>query len=428
MADRAHHGLRISLSAVMIAAVATACATTRSGGNSGAVWREAYQSSPADYVIAIPANFTPPKELKISPEMLERFKPKPPITGTQRSRFAVAIEGSQIRVRVSNEESDKPLRIAAGSVALADKDFDAQPGSMRPLTFGGRRDIVIPAGSPALSDPVEMVVSVGSELVVSLYTPLGAATKPFGGALMSAADGDQTLTEKLTGADSIIGRPLVSGLSVLTPKAPRIIVALGDSITDGNRDKLGVLRSWPEELGHRLASRSGPAIAIVDAGIGGNCVITSGWGRAAVARFDRDVARIDGVSHLVVLEGINDIGSAGQSFAGNSAPLETADLITGYRQLIARAHTRGIKVIMGTLLPFSGAMYFSPAKERQRTDVNVWIRNSGEPDAVIDFDAVMRDPGEPMRLRADYDSGDHLHPGEAGYKAMGDAIDLKLFD
>jgi lysophospholipase L1-like esterase len=147
-----------------------------------------------------------------------------------------------------------------------------------------------------------------------------------------------------------------------------------------------------------------------------------------VTRFDRDVARIDGASHVIVLEGINDIGNAGKTLFGASPPLETADLITGYRQLIARGHARGLKVIMGTLLPFSGAMYFSPAKEQQRAEINQWIRSSGEPDAVIDFDALMRDPGIPTRLRAEYDSGDHLHPGEAGYKAMGDAIDLKLFD
>jgi len=339
------------------------------------------------------------------------------------------VEGTQIRVRVSNEESDKPLRVTAGSVGLAAGDFDAQPGSIRPLTFGGRHDIVIPAGAPAVSDPVDMSVSVGSELVVSLHAPAGIAVKPFGGALMSTADGDQTSTEKLTGASSIIGRPLVSAVNVLTRKPPRLIVAFGDSITDGNRAKLGELRSWPEELEHRLAARNGsPALAVIDAGIGGNRVIMGGWGRAAVVRFDRDVARIDGVSYAVILEGINDIGNAGKSMFGDSPALDTADLITGYRQLIARAHARGIKVIMGTLLPFSGAMYFSSAKEQQRVAVNQWIRTSGEPDAVIDFDAIMRDPNEPTRLRADYDSGDHLHPGEAGYKAMGDAIDLKLFD
>jgi lysophospholipase L1-like esterase len=419
-----------SILAAIIAAAAVACASTAAhDGNPLGAWREAYQSSPADYDFVIPANFTPPKELKISPEMLERMKPRPPITGTLRSRFAVAVAGSQIRVRVSNEENDKPLRITTGSVGLAAGDFDAQPGSIKPLTFGGQRDIVIPAGAPALSDPVQMAVSVGKELVVSLYTPSGLAVKPFGGALLSVADGDQTSNEKLSGSGSIIGRPLVSGVSVLTPTPVRIIVAFGDSITDGNRAKLGELRSWPEELEHRLAARNGgPTLAVIDAGIGGNRVIMGGWGKAAVARFDRDVTRIGGVSHVVVLEGINDIGNAGQSLFGTSPPLETADLIAGYRQLIARAHARGIKLIMGTLLPFSGAMYFSPAKEQQRAAVNRWIRTSGEPDGVIDFDAITRDPAEPARMRADYDSGDHLHPGEAGYRAMGDAIDLKLFD
>jgi hypothetical protein len=223
----ARQRLGISLSAV-IAAVVAACATTaQDGGKPASVWREAYQSSPADFEFALPANFTLPKDIKVAPEMLERCRPKPPVTGTLRSRFAVAVEGAAIRVRVSNEESDKPLSIADGSVGLAAGDFDAQPGSIKPLTFGGRRDIVIPPGAPALSDPVGMSVLVGSELVVSLHTPTGVAMKPYGGALMSAADGDQTSIEKLTGASSIIGRPLVSGVSVLTRKPPRLIVALG---------------------------------------------------------------------------------------------------------------------------------------------------------------------------------------------------------
>jgi lysophospholipase L1-like esterase len=414
----------------MIAAVVTACVTRGQGdANPLPVWREAYQSSPADYDFVIPTSFTAPNALKIAPEILDRYKPKPPVTGTLRSRFPVAVQGSQVRVRVSNEEGDKPLRIAAGSVGLAGTGFDAQPGSIRSLTFGGRRDIVIPPGAPALSDPVNISVTVDSELVASLHVPGGVLIKPFGGALMSAADGDQTATAKLVDAVSIVGRPLVSGVTVLTHNPPRIIVAFGDSITDGNRTMLGVLRSWPAELERRIAARSdGPALAVVDAGIGGNRVLTSSWGKSALARFDRDVSRIDGASHVVVLEGINDIGNAGKSMFGESPPLETGDLIAGYRQLIARAHARGLKMIMGTLLPFSGAMYFSAAKEEQRAAVNQWIRTSGEPDAVIDFDAIMRDPVDPTRLRSEYDSGDHLHPGDAGYKAMGDAIDLKVFD
>ena len=152
-------------------------------------------------------------------------------------------------------------------------------------------------------------------------------------------------------------------------------------------------------------------------------MLATSWGDAALVRFDRDVARIDGVSHVVILEGINDIGAG-----GTDRPLETADLIAGYRQLIARARARGIKAVMGTLTPFAGSFYFSPAREAQRQAVNRWIRTSGEPDAVIDFDAATRDPEAPGRLRPAYDSGDHLHPNAQGYRAMGDAIDLRLFD
>nr|WP_246426146.1 SGNH/GDSL hydrolase family protein [Sphingomonas kyeonggiensis] len=210
---------------------------------------------------------------------------------------------------------------------------------------------------------------------------------------------------------------------------PRVIVALGDSITDGNRPALGQLHGWPERLQQRIAaSPKRPALAVINAGIGGNRVLSTSWGKAALARFDRDVARIRGVSHVILFEGINDIGNGGSStMFGTNPPLDVNDLIAGYRQIIARAHAANIKAVMGTLTPFQGATSYSEAREVQRQAVNRWIRTSGEPDAVIDFDKAVRDPAVPLKLRPDYDSGDHIHPSEAGYRAMGDSIDLALF-
>jgi lysophospholipase L1-like esterase len=177
-----------------------------------------------------------------------------------------------------------------------------------------------------------------------------------------------------------------------------------------------------------LASAWHGKFAVINAGIGGNRVLSSGWGKSALARFDRDVARISAVSHVIVLEGINDIGRGGKSLLlGDNPPLDVADLIAGYRQLIARAHARGMRVVMGTLTPFAGATFFSAEREGQRSAINKWIRGSGEPDAVIDFDAALRDPHNPLRLRPAYDSGDHLHPNESGYRAMGDVIDISIF-
>ncbi|HKR88982.1 MAG TPA: SGNH/GDSL hydrolase family protein [Phenylobacterium sp.] len=400
MIDGVARGLRAASCALALLATSAVAAPDAAGA-----WRDAFQSSPADYDVATAA--------------------PPPVTGTLRSRFAVAVAGSRIRIRVSNEDGAEALAIAAASVGkAAGAGFDAAPGTLKVLTFGGRRAIVAPPGAAVLSDPVDLPVAVGAALVASIRAPAGVRLQPSGGVTMAAADGDQTLADKLAGERRVAGRPPVSGASVLTRRPPRIIVALGDSITDGNRSRPDQPRGWPEALDRRLAARAdGAPRAVVNAGIAGNRVLATSWGDAALVRFDRDVARIDGVSHVVILEGINDIGAG-----GNDRPLETADLIAGYRQLIARARARGIKAVMGTLTPFAGSFYFSPAREAQRQAVNRWIRTSGEPDAVIDFDAATRDPAAPGRLRPAYDCGDHLHPNAQGYRAMGDAIDLRLFD
>ena len=396
-----------------------------------AEWREVFQSSPSlsepfseEFIKRIV------EEYKIPAAMLEPMRPKPPVTGTLRFRFAVASGGTQLRIRISNENGAAPLVLAAASVGFAADGYNATPGSLKSLTFGGARSVSIAAGAPILSDPVDMTVSALAELVVSAQFPTGLTFDPRGGSVMAMASGDQTMSPSLEGQTTIRGRPFVSGAAVLTGKPPRLIVALGDSITDGNRDKPGALRSWPEQLNRRLAARkNGPAYAVINAGISGNRVLTRSWGEAALARLDRDVLRIEGVTHVVMLEGTNDIGMSGKSLFGDN-PVVTADeLIAGYRQIIARTHARKIKVVMGTILPTGGAMsHHSPAKEAVRQTVNTWIRTSGEPDRVIDFDQITRDPSDPIKMRKDVDSGDHLHPGEAGYRIMGDAIDLSVFN
>lgn len=386
-------------------------------------WREAFQSSPADYDFVIPPGLQLPAEAR------ERLRDRPPVTGTLRVRVAVAIGGRRIRIRLTNEEGSRPLVVAGASVGRAvGTGFDAEPAGLRRLTFGGEAGVTIAAGAPAISDPVDLPVTPQSQLVVSVTVPAGLKLKPFGSELMAMAPGDQTLAPALRSSDTIVGRPPVSGLTVLTAASPRIVVALGDSITDGNRPRPDALRGWPERLQGRIArGRWRDRLAVVNAGIGGNRVLTSSWGRSALARFDRDVARIEGVSHLILLEGINDIGFGGAStLLGVNPPLRPGDLIAGYRQIIARAHARGIRVVMGTLTPFARATSYTPEREAQRQAVNRWIRTAGESDGVIDFDAALRDPADATRLRAEYDSGDHLHPGPLGYAAMADAVDLRL--
>jgi len=206
------------------------------------------------------------------------------------------------------------------------------------------------------------------------------------------------------------------------PAGAKAVVTFGDSITDGARSTTDMNARWPDHLARRLAARKGPAVAVLNAGISGNRVLGDGAGVSALARFDRDVLMQTGVTHVIVMEGINDIGLA----RANPTP-SAADLIAGHMQLIERARARGLKVYGATLTPFEGAAYFTAEGEAKRQALNQWIRTSGAYDGVIDFDQVTRDPAAPTKFLPAYDSGDHLHPGDAGYRAMGEAVDLALF-
>jgi lysophospholipase L1-like esterase len=285
-----------------------------------------------------------------------------------------------------------------------------------------------------LSDPVTLSVEPGASLLVSVYGPDTFVLTGNGASALVVAAGDQTMAERLTSATPMAGRPIVSGISVLAPSTTKVVVVLGDSITDGNRPVLTALHSWPEELARRLAARGGKgAYAVANAGISGNRILAPGlaaeMGISGLARLDRDVLRVEGLSHIIVLEGINDIGTSGQTLFGNNPVVTADDLIMGYRQIIARGHQRGAKVVIGTITPFGGSLsHSSPEKERTRQAVNAWIRTSGEPDGVVDFESAVSDPSDRSRLQAGFDSGDHLHPNEAGLKAMGDAVMLSLFD
>ena len=385
-------------------------------------------------VAAVAQHWTPafglsPAQFVLSGEFAKRFPQTAmaPVKGTIQFAFAVSVPGKALRIRLSNELSSEPLEIGAASIALVQKDGQ-NLSAMQPLTFGGRSAVTIAAGAPLVSDPIPLAVTSASRVVVRFYLPVGATFKPLGDAGMSVAPGDQTLVGAMTNARSLRGRPLVSDVEVDTPTPMPVIVAFGDSITDGTVSKLDALHSWPEVVATRLQLL--PARhrkAVFNAGIGGNRVVSNGWGPAAVARLDRDVLRVAGVSHLIVLEGINDIGMSGSGPFGANPTITSSDIIAGYQQIIARAHARGIKVIGGTLLPFKGAAYYTPAKDQIREEVNRWIRTSRAFDAVVDMEQVMRDPADPLILRAAYDSGDHLHPSEAGYRAMGAAIPLTLF-
>jgi len=345
-----------------------------------------------------------------------------------------SIGGNRVRIRVSNEFGAVPLRIGAARIGVRASGSDVAPGTDRVLTFSGRSSIVIPPGAPVLSDPVELNVPALGDLAVSLYLPgtVDATTIHNTGLQTNyvSLPGDFTASATLPVQRTITAWPFLTEVDV--DSVGPSIVTLGDSITDGTRSTVDTNNRWPDWLARRLQTARDPVLGIngrlgvVNRGISGNRLLTDSpntlAGRSIQERFDRDVLATAGVRYMTLLIGINDIGN---SSATN--PVTADDLIAGYRQVIARAHAKGIAIFGATLTPFEGAGYYSPEKEVVRQAVNNWIRSSDEFDGVIDFDQATRDPAHPTRFLAAYDSGDHLHPNDLGYQAMGNAVSLTLF-
>lgn len=361
--------------------------------------------------------------------------PAPFVDQTLRQKLRISVGGDQVRVRFSNELGTAPLVIGGATLALATGDSSIDTASMKALTFGGATSITIPPGAPALSDAVDMNVADLTELAVSIYLPEEAppATLHMGRSTY-VATGDATQAASLDGAELTTNHVFLTGVYVRTTDDAAVVVTLGDSITDGAASTPHTYSSWPDQFAARVSTgSSGRRIAVVNHGISGNQVLRDGAGTSALTRFDRDVLSTPGLTHIVLLEGINDIGTGGFAFPGtNAAPppeRTAAELIAGYQQLIARAHANGVKIFGATLTPFEGtfAGYYSPAKDEVRIELNNWIRTSGAFDGVIDFEAATQDATNPRIMKAEYDSGDHLHPGDAGYKAMADSIDPALF-
>jgi len=354
---------------------------------------------------------------------------------TIREVVRISIGGHRLRVRLSDEMGTAPLTVGAAHVAVAGPGGTIQPGTDRALTFGCHSAVRLAPSAPALSDPIDLDVADLTSLAVSLYFPAstGAATT-HGTASQTtfiSGAGDFTAAVALPVASTSVSRFFLSAVYTVPDSPTDAVVTLGDSITDGLFSTVDADRRWPDRLAERLAAlHRFNRTSVVNAGISGNRVLNDFVGPNAQSRVDRDVLAQPGVRFVTLLEGINDIGFP--TLLGLPAQAASADdIIAGYRQLIARVHSHGLKIYGATLTPFEGTIYpgyFTSDGEAKREAINNFVRTSRAFDGVIDFDAAVRDPAHPARLLPALDSGDHLHPNDAGYLAMADAVDLHLFD
>jgi lysophospholipase L1-like esterase len=358
---------------------------------------------------------------------------------TIRMIVPATIGGRRIRVRFSNTYGTAPLTLTAAHVAIRKENSSIVPGSDRTLTFGGKPSFTLPPGARAVSDAVDLDVADRADIAVSVYVEGKAdlatvhATVPY--ASFVSQSGNTAAAADMASASTQRSWYWIDGIDVVAAPEVGAIVAFGDSITDGAASTPDTNGSWPSVLAGRLLA-AGRRTAVVNLGISGNRVLHDGAGVSALARFDADVLAQTGARTLIVLEGINDIGFPSippgrfgpTAFDPKTEDVSADEIIGGLRQLIERARTHGLKVLGGTLTPYDGALYFSPAGEAKRQAVNSWIRTSKAFDGVIDFDAAVRNPEHLSKFVDALQSGDNLHPGNAGYKKMADSIDLTMLD
>jgi lysophospholipase L1-like esterase len=350
---------------------------------------------------------------------------------TLREIAHISVGGPQVRIRFTNEFGLDPLTVSDAHVALSAGGGAIQPGSDHAITFGGATSVNIPPGAAMYSDPVSIDVAPLADLAVSFYLPpqiMRAETyHAFADQDNYVADGDSATAQQLAQAKSFPSWYFFDGVDVPTSRGSFAVLTLGDSITDGAHSTLNANHRWPDILAARLqADPNLKNVSVLNEGIGGNRVLNEATGPSALSRLDRDVLAQNDVRYVVVLESINDIGRLARVMVPWD-DVSAADLERGLKQIVDTAHGHGIKVIGATLTPYGGAGYSSEKGEQVREAVNDWIRSSGTFDGVFDFDKATQDPNNPKAFNPAFDSGDHLHPNDSGYKAMGDSIDLSVF-
>jgi lysophospholipase L1-like esterase len=370
----------------------------------------------------------------------EPFPATPSFTNqTVRQTVRLSAGGQRVRIRFTNEYGSKPLLIGAARIALSDEKGNIQPGSARGVLFSGQPSVTIPAAAPLLSDPIDLPVKSLSSVSISIYLPedAGQCTCHQSGLQNAFISDTGDFTDKpFEPKQTLQVRAFISGVEVQTSNLAHAVVILGDSISDGIGSTVDANHRWPDLLANRLNGKSGGSWGVVNMGISGNRVLGDGAGESALARFDRDVLATPGAKVVIVFEGVNDLGISYGNAAGPMGarfralapphPVTAEQMISGFRQLIARAHAKGLKIVGATITPYEGALYYSPQGEAVRQTINSWIRIGHEFDGVIDFDAVMRDPTQPSWIRDGFQTGDHLHGSDAGYAAMAASIDLSL--
>ena len=347
---------------------------------------------------------------------------------TLRQIVCVSIGGNRLRVRFSNEFSTSPVTLDTVHIAFSVGGSAIDPATDKALLFDGNPEVTIGTGTAVTSDPFDFALKPRADVAITIHfgkTSTDLTGHPGSRTTSYILPGNQVSSVNFSGAVQTDHWYIINGIDVMAPESAAAVVVLGNSITDGRGSGTNKQDRWPDKLAIRLQENPDTKqVAVLNMGIGGNCVLRNCLGPAALSRFDRDVIAQSGVRWLIILEGINDIGQA-RGAEGSTAVAK--NLIAAYEQMIDTARAKGIRVYGATMTPFGGSFYDSPDHQAAWKQVNEWIRTSGRFDAVIDFDTAMRDPANPSRLLSAYDSGDHLHPSEAGHKAMGDAVDLKFF-